>query len=673
VKPGDKVGRYELEELLGEGAMAHVFAARQPLRERRLALKILKREARGDAQYVTRFLGDARAADALDHPSIVRVVDVDIDEASGAPFIVMELVEGPSLDQILAERGRLEVHEAARIAREVALGLGAAHTAGIVHRDVKPSNVLIDRRAGAAKLTDFGAAKHATPGSPSLSFHGQIIGTPRYMAPEQIEGAGPVDARADLFSLGATLYEMLTGAPAFPGEGLATTLNAVLHSAPVPVRQLRPEVPPGLAGLVDRLLAKAPDGRPATAAEVALALVPFAALPASGGEASLPPQEARRSPSPSPDAEVSPNQEETTGRTKGRRDMKRLSTLVIGGVVLAAAALGLWFLGSTDDPVIAPGEQGADGGTAVAPPTTPVPPTPPVPPVASTPVTPPPTPPATAGPQEPAVTPPPTTVPPVDTTTTTQPSPPPPAPEPDLAAVQAALASVPCSTVEAALGPGSQVRLTGTAAHQELVTEARDKVAAVANVAGVDEGGVTVAAAPGCYGAVRLERAVAAAGGAASMPEPGLNKPDGIYLDQDFLVMEAAMPPGLGGHLYVDVLTTPARSTTCCPRSSRPTTRSRRAGGSGSASRRPSGARACATGRRRRRSARPTWWRSRASGPCSQPPRGGGAAGGLRRPPAQVAGRHAGCQGRARPASRVPPAALSTARQRTTPQARLLV
>ncbi|HEX8375495.1 MAG TPA: hypothetical protein VF606_09985, partial [Geminicoccaceae bacterium] len=159
-------------------------------------------------------------------------------------------------------------------------------------------------------------------------------------------------------------------------------------------------------------------------------------------------------------------------------------------------------------------------------------------------------PPITAEPQPPAVTP------PAETATAPPPPPPPPvAPEPDRAAVQAALASVPCSTIEATLEPGGRVRLTGTAAHEELVAEARDKVAAVADVATVDEGGLTVAAAPGCYGAVRLERAVAAAGGAASMPELGLNKPDGIYFDQDFLIIQAAMPPGLGGHLYVDVLT----------------------------------------------------------------------------------------------------------------------
>ena len=136
----------------------------------------------------------------------------DFDTADGVPFIVMELVDGWSLDQWLKEKGKLEMRDAARVARDIALGLGAAHASKIVHRDVKPSNVLIDNKTGAAKLTDFGAAKRDRPEDQQLTAHGQTIGTPRYMAPEQVDGE-PVDPRTDLWALGATLFEMLAGSP----------------------------------------------------------------------------------------------------------------------------------------------------------------------------------------------------------------------------------------------------------------------------------------------------------------------------------------------------------------------------------------------------------------------------------------------------------------------------
>ena len=198
MKPGSKVGRYILGEKIGEGAMAQVFASSHPVLERRVAIKVLKKEACADPHYVTRFLEDARVAHGLDHPNIVRVLDVD--DSGEQPFIVMELVDGASLDAWLPEH-RLEVGEAARIARDVAQALRVAHEAGMVHRDIKPSNVLIDRNTAAVKLTDFGAAKRERPGAAQLTEMGQRIGTPRYMAPEQIDGSA-VDTRADLFALG---------------------------------------------------------------------------------------------------------------------------------------------------------------------------------------------------------------------------------------------------------------------------------------------------------------------------------------------------------------------------------------------------------------------------------------------------------------------------------------
>ncbi len=191
--------------------MSLVFAARHPQLEPRVALKMLRREVSADKQYADRFLEDARAAASLNHPNIVGVKDFDT--ADGVPFIVMELVDGWSLDQWLTEKGKLEVRDAARVARDIAQALSAAHASKIVHRDVKPSNVLMDNKTGVAKLTDFGTAKRDRPEDQQLTAHGQTIGTPRYMAPEQaMATAGR--PRTDLYALGAILFEMLAGRPA---------------------------------------------------------------------------------------------------------------------------------------------------------------------------------------------------------------------------------------------------------------------------------------------------------------------------------------------------------------------------------------------------------------------------------------------------------------------------
>ena len=272
MQTGDRVGRYLLEHKLGEGAMACVFAARHPQLEPPVALKMLRPEVGSDRHIADRFLEDARTAATLNHPNIVGVRDFDV--ADGMPFIVMEWVDGQTLEHLLAERGQLKVAMAARIAHDIALALGAAHAAGIVHRDVKPSNVLIDRQVGTAKLTDFGAAKRERPDAQALTAHGQTIGTPRYMAPEQINGEA-VDARSDLWALGATLYEMLAGRPAFQAGSLAKLYLAILQEPPEPLDGLRPGLPPELRRLVERLLAKNVAERPDSATEVARILAPF--------------------------------------------------------------------------------------------------------------------------------------------------------------------------------------------------------------------------------------------------------------------------------------------------------------------------------------------------------------------------------------------------------------
>lgn len=265
---GGRFARYELLELLGEGAMARVFKAYDPRTDRHVAVKILKDSCSSDRGFVDRFLREARAAGALSHHNIVRINSVD---EVPAPYIDMELVEGPSLAQLLREQGRLPGRQAAQIVRDLALALQDAHGRGRVHRDIKPSNILLAADRCTPKLADFGIAMIAQPEATQLTQHGQMLGTPRYMSPEQIRG-DPTDARSDLFSLGVTFYEMVTGTYAFRGDSLVTLATQILQSDPRPVREIAPDVPRRIAAVIDRLLAKNPAGRIQSAAELAATL-----------------------------------------------------------------------------------------------------------------------------------------------------------------------------------------------------------------------------------------------------------------------------------------------------------------------------------------------------------------------------------------------------------------
>ena len=253
--------------------MGVVYRARDTRLGRTVAIKLLRPEAVADPERTRRFLLEAKAASALTHPHIVTVHDIGEDPARGT-WIAMELVDGESLRQRL-ERGRLDVKEALRIALDMARGLAAAHAAGIVHRDVKPGNVMITG-SGIVKVLDFGLAKLVSPeraatdsvsptlSSPAATRLGVLLGTPAYMSPEQAEGR-PVDARSDVFSFGAVLYEMLTGKRPFDGASELSLLSSILRDTPPRVRRLRPEADPRLEELVDRCLAKDPAARPASA------------------------------------------------------------------------------------------------------------------------------------------------------------------------------------------------------------------------------------------------------------------------------------------------------------------------------------------------------------------------------------------------------------------------
>jgi serine/threonine-protein kinase len=248
-------GRYELSELVGAGGMSSVFKARDTLLERDVALKILHQHFTADDEYVERFRREARTVAQLSHPNIVTVIDRGEDE--GRQFIVFELVEGRTLEEILDVEGRLPVRQALEIAIQVARGLAFAHEHGLVHRDVKPQNVILNGD-GRAKVTDFGIARSLDVQGVTQS--GTVLGTSNYIAPEQASGA-PVDATTDVYSLGVVLFELLTGEVPFPGESFVAVAMRHVREAPPNVLDLRPDVPPRVAGAVARALEKDPDAR----------------------------------------------------------------------------------------------------------------------------------------------------------------------------------------------------------------------------------------------------------------------------------------------------------------------------------------------------------------------------------------------------------------------------
>jgi serine/threonine protein kinase len=263
--PGSLVGRYRIVRLLGEGGMGAVHEAEDPEVGRRVALKVL---APGDDAFIERFRREAKLAAAVRHANVATLHASG--EHEGQPYLVFELVEGGSLGDRL-KRGALPWDEAARLASGVARGLAAIHAAGLVHRDVKPANVLLDSE-GRPKLADFGLARRIGGlESEALTRTGEILGTFEFVAPEQIESARTVDARTDLYALGALLHALVAGAPPFSGTA-PELMKHHLIDAPPALRSLAPETPARLERLVLALLEKEPSRRPASASEVAAEL-----------------------------------------------------------------------------------------------------------------------------------------------------------------------------------------------------------------------------------------------------------------------------------------------------------------------------------------------------------------------------------------------------------------
>ena len=277
------INHYRIEDVLGSGGMGWVYIARDLRTDKEVALKMLCEQSENDAGLLTRFQLEADAGQRLDHHAIIRTHEVG--EAVGmygnVHYMVMDLVRGVGIDEFVSLGGPIEWPVACHIAQHIAAGLQHAHRKGLVHRDMKPANVLVDEK-GNAHILDFGlslASKSVLGDEYSLSmiFGQDCLGTADYIAPEQARDSFQVDRRADLYSLGATLYFMLTGQVLFPDKkGRSAKLEAHWNEQPKPVRQLKPDVPVEVEQIVQKLLAKDPNQRYSTAREVALVLKPFA-------------------------------------------------------------------------------------------------------------------------------------------------------------------------------------------------------------------------------------------------------------------------------------------------------------------------------------------------------------------------------------------------------------
>jgi serine/threonine protein kinase/septum formation inhibitor MinC len=267
-----KLGRYEVVRELGKGAMGIVYLAKDPLIGRLVALKTIRPAAHADEdetkEFQQRFIREAQAAGILNHPSIVTVFDIG-DDGGGTSFIAMEYVDGQNLKEVLSQGRPLTFEQIADIVSQVAEAIDFAHSKGIVHRDVKPANIIL-LEGMKAKITDFGIAKIASGGA-NLTSTGQFLGTPNYMAPEQIKGS-PVDGRTDIFSLGICLYECLTRRKPFGGDSLTAISYKIVHEPFPPLLEVNPQIPEGFQDVVALCLAKEPAKRYQRGKDLASAL-----------------------------------------------------------------------------------------------------------------------------------------------------------------------------------------------------------------------------------------------------------------------------------------------------------------------------------------------------------------------------------------------------------------
>ncbi|MEQ1643841.1 MAG: serine/threonine-protein kinase, partial [Pyrinomonadaceae bacterium] len=288
---GTKLGRYEIRSVIGIGGMGEVYRATDPKIGRDVAIKVLPADFSADKERVARFEQEAQAAGALNHPNIIAVYDVDIQD--GVLYVVSELLEGGELRELLDE-GSIPLRNITEYAQQIVSGLSAAHEKGIVHRDLKPENLFITKD-DRVKILDFGLAKLSEPPASAggtcgnedatrkaLTNPGVVMGTVGYMSPEQVRGQ-KTDHRSDIFSFGLILYEMITGRRAFQEESLAETMSAIVKEEPPEMTESNPNISPSLERIVRRCLEKKPDRRFQSTADLGFALESLSAPTSSSG------------------------------------------------------------------------------------------------------------------------------------------------------------------------------------------------------------------------------------------------------------------------------------------------------------------------------------------------------------------------------------------------------
>ena len=314
-QPGDTIdavraavaGQYTVDRLLGQGGMGAVYLGRDKTLDRPVAIKVIKPDVAASDMIRDRFLQEARSVAKLRHPNIVSVYSAG--ESNGLLWFAMELVEGQSLRELIEKQGRLPHAQVERIVSEIALALDHAHTHGLVHRDVKPDNILIENSTGRALLTDFGVARAEQAGAEhGLTQTGVIIGSPRYMSPEQISGDGNIDGRADIYALSLVGYELYSGVPVVAAGTMASMIYKHMSETPAPLASAVPGIPAHVSAAIGRGLEKDPAKRWQTGAEFAQAI--------RGGE--------------------------VTGSAHMNRELRRRTIMIAGAFVAVLAAIGLW-------------------------------------------------------------------------------------------------------------------------------------------------------------------------------------------------------------------------------------------------------------------------------------------------------------------------------------------
>ena len=288
------ISQYEISRVLGQGGMGIVYLAFDPALHRQVALKVLRTD---NEEQRERFRREARIVARLQHPNIVAIYGVG--EHEGHPFIAMEYIAGEPLSEAVRRRAPWGLQRKLMMGAEICAGLAFAHRAGVIHRDVKPSNLIVSNGSGTIRLLDFGIARGADAGATmGLTMQGNIVGTLNYMSPEQITGR-PIDHRSDVFAVGLVMYELITYRKAFPGDNLATLTYRIVHGSPDPIRTLQPDADEELCAVIDRAMAREPDARHphldamrADLIRIAARLSPSAATrlaPDDSGEQGLPP------------------------------------------------------------------------------------------------------------------------------------------------------------------------------------------------------------------------------------------------------------------------------------------------------------------------------------------------------------------------------------------------